>query len=170
MLTVAPVGVLSQPLQYLRELIAASPTWQQWCDTDNEATAQTRIYPYAISNLDPQTNPRPYATIYLPQGAKFSRGAFHQGMIDAIFEADINSDFSRDATDDLGGDPASALYDFTNRLGAIIQEMWDESEKGGRLLVTSVDILHPAMRSSARDGIEDYFQMGLRFFYGAQTR
>lgn len=119
-MAVTAAGRLSLPLDNLQDLIANSGNFQTWTGTANAAAAKARIHvqaegpsytrPAAIVSLGPDDDWRSV------QDSAGAAGHYvDTGMLRVQFEANVASGNQADHTD--------ALYEFTNNVGAIIDDM-----------------------------------------------
>jgi len=159
---VEPEGILSEPLELLRILIASCPSFQAWVGADTEADALGSIF--VIDQDDPETIIRPRAIVDWGEKGQWkieAGGARHfftsRHELWLLFEADVSEDAApiyRDAT-----------YEFTNPVGAILQEMMERSGAGGRLGITEIERTGPPKRSNEEED-EDFFSAIFEIVYG----
>jgi hypothetical protein len=117
----APSGQLSVPIDKVRDLVAASTTFQAWIGHPGNSTlAKNRVYAFA--------RPRsgliwPFAVVgWLPQGwmTRIPTREYNMGIhIYLEFEAKITIH-----EDPPGQIEPDATYSFTNTIGPVLNEMW----------------------------------------------
>ena len=126
-MAVTPTGALSVPIDYLRQLVAASATFRTWTNQATEALAKNRVYAPAkpkIINGQPSGIVWPHAVCGFHDGGWSIGGRMGEyvaggSTLFLYFEAKIPISSEPDET-----------YTFTNQVGAIVNEMWVASRDG----------------------------------------
>lgn len=121
MADVTPTGFLSGWIARLRELVAASATFQAWVDVSSKEAAVARIH------LAPVVEPAlPFAGVNYAEkdGWRLRKvgepSAYAtSGMLDLYFCADVPAEYR------AVGEESNAFLWFTNKLGAILDDMGD---------------------------------------------
>jgi len=114
-MAVTPSGILSEPLGYLRDTIAASTAFQAWVGAADAAEAKESIYPVAA-----RVASMPYCVIDWAENwariadAGGTRNHFAGG-------GDLVMTFQAAIADGLG--EADAAWTFMNNVGAVISDM-----------------------------------------------
>lgn len=154
---ITPSGVLSLPLQYLKNLIAASSTFQTVCGVEDAAAAAACVLLFwadekiaeaeleAIANDEtPETHERmPRAVVRHLPGLEHQRssttGWVSTGPLHLMFEFPAHTDH------DTAGADRQAGIDFQNQIGAILSEMrtlvTTDPGAGPYLAVTGFDLV-----------------------------
>lgn len=151
-----PFGIIVQPLQNFREMLAACPAFQAWVEeTDPLLTSdpEDRIteclnYTFLIKYAKPTGGyVYPVAIVDLPEDVGYESVAVNANGIDrnnggGTFEVT----FMRLVPDSLKTDDSAAWVDFTGQddagtktgLGQIIEELFDLSMQGGYLWINQI--------------------------------
>lgn len=138
-MAVSPSGILSLPLYYLRQSLAASTNFQTWVGVETAAAALAYIHYFGTAS-----ETRPFATIgYSDEWSReiISRGARHYfqstgNPLALTFDADINSEH----------DLNDALFTFTNTVGAVMADMEALAGTGNYLAITNYRMIRPPTR------------------------
>lgn len=150
---VAPSGPISLMLDNLRNLVAASATFQAWTQTANATLAKAFTYPIDLPAQEGQTDftaaqlaeMRPLAIVDLFRlpgrsgleaysSDRTAEGAFtDSGKLLLSFEADVPEEYSNS--------PADAEMDFLNKVGGILADMEALGGQDGYLSVHNFEIL-----------------------------
>ena len=140
-MSVTATGPLSRPLQLARELLAASAKFQEITDSNSEAEALEHVY----AGVEPGAASRPLGLASMPQEDEtVSYLPKHpSGRLVIRLESNIPAEHENDVSD--------ALLDFLNKAGVIREEMAIEGQKAGRLIVRSIRLRRPAMRSAPEE-------------------
>lgn len=119
-MAITPTGIMSVPVDKLRNLIKDSSTFRTWTGSATAAIAKDRVYPFA--------KPRsgvvwPHCVVgWQPRGLRTAvplREYLEGIVLYLTFEALISVD-----------DEPNSTYTLTNNMGPIIQEMWINSADG----------------------------------------
>lgn len=151
-----PFGIIAQPLQNFREMLAACPAFQAWVEeTDPALTSdpEDRItacldYTHLIKYAKPDGGyVYPVAIVDLPEDAGYESVAVNANGIDrnngrGVFDVTL----LRLVPDALKTDDGAAWLDFTGMddsgtktgLGQIIEELFDLSMVGGYLWINQI--------------------------------
>lgn len=132
----APAGIVSLPLKYLRDTIAASATFQTWVGALNATEALGSIHYVAVAEAD-ATLPLAVVdwgrTVEWDAQALGSRREFLQeGELALLFRAGVTSS----ADDQLGEEGIV----FMNKVGAVILEMLQLSGQATYLDIVRVQL------------------------------
>jgi hypothetical protein len=165
----AASGIVAEPTHLLAELVAASPTFQTVTGTASEAEALDFVHEVSVAGSEVV---RPFAVVSAPMGHAIGRGGFGTGELTLIFEDAVPEGYTRDdlaegSTDEPDSSDGSEA--FRNWVGAVVHEMMDEQENGGRLLVRQIVQDGLFVRSAAEDKA-DYFQLRYKVQWGASRR
>lgn len=157
-MAVTPTGILSLPIDYLRDLIAAVTAFQTWTGTANAAAAKARIHVNALNKADIV---RPFGIVGTGPGTVFippSMGAYGQHNLHLILEsAAITTGLSHE----------DAVYTFLNSVGPIIEGAAELAGTPGYLVVQQIEFAKFVERSAPPETV-DYFQAHWIFRTGAR--
>jgi hypothetical protein len=133
---VTPSGFLSLKVHEFRTALSQSADFQTWTSTANAAAALAKIY----SPIAPVGAVPPFAVV------DFGGGFSLQNI------ADLQYDFTGDIWFFFRGlitqaDPIDALYEFTNPIGAILEDLSEVGKTGGYFPLDSIDLLYGPVRS-----------------------
>lgn len=165
-MAVTPTGNLSLPLSKLKALLAASSTWISWVTAP---LASTNIYLVSEPNLPA----RPFALIsHEARGgalrlARHALGAVAAGMPSGRLLLTIEDEIASLSGDDA---PVDEEYTFTNKVGAVIEEMSNLAQGinnggaagAGHLCINQFTVLsgptrmHPDQDLSSSTGLPRY--------------
>jgi hypothetical protein len=118
MADVTPTGNISLPVNHVRAILSLSATWQAWCGVGNAAASLPFIH---VGTYEPgESESWPCAIVYPVEyenerRAVQSRSEFP--VIELRFVNEITAAYQAD------GQEANALYEFTNKIGAILAEL-----------------------------------------------
>lgn len=159
-----PSGVLSAPLDALATLVSESSTFQEWVEEDDAEGALEHIHIDAVTGTEitdvsmdeRKTIIRPFALVCFDRLGDNLLSNF-SGSLLLCFEANIDPDEEsyRDNS-----------YSFTNKVGAIIEEIRALSYGSGYLLIRTISSVARHARSTPNDTEGDYFQQWYRITYG----
>lgn len=154
-MAVSPTGVYSKPLDLLRDLVAGTSAFQTWTSTANAAAAKVRVYAEGeeTSNIT-----RPCAVVWESEANTDCTGYVSGGLM-LLFEADVTEAANIDAR-----------YEFTNDVGAIIEEMQADVQTATTEVLDVQSVRRVSLaRSYREEGEGDYFQAiyEIRFGVGA---
>lgn len=165
---VTPTGAVSLPPKYLRDMLAASSTWQTW--VDDAVTPAARIY-YGHKDKTEQFEDDgdtllPFAIIEdldftLPKEGFGGRNHFYQrGSLAIHFIAPVTA----------GQTHSDAFMEFRNNIGGILDDIAQISGTAGYLDITDMAFLEggPSRTNpEERDGpYYDTYEVVMRFDYG----
>jgi hypothetical protein len=165
-MAVTPTGIISEPINLAKELVAQSATFQSWVNptTPTLFEAQQHVYAVARSSGGIARYDRPFCLIGLPEGHRWTPGMGEYATGSSfmlIFEADTPAAYR---SDDLHQD---AAYDFTNKLGGVIEDMINVATSVvDTLFFNTFELAGPIQRSNMADEDEDYFQAMVRIIVG----
>jgi hypothetical protein len=159
-----PDGILSLPLEAAREIIAASTEFQTWTGTASEAAAKERVWPVETPPTGEDQDieevaPSPLAIV--DYGA-FVRERYTVTNSNLFQHSTAGSDVAIYFRAKASGDLPDAVWNFTNAVGAIIEDMeaWASELQGESLAINRVELTQPPMRVEytrrERDG--DYWE------------
>jgi len=136
----------SVALDNVRNLIAASATWQAWCGASTAAIAATKIHLHAIDTTDIQMA-RPFVIVMQGDTREWNfTGTQAWGEVgSAIVHIEANMP---DELREIHGAAASWFYE---RVGAIVDEMLALSGTTGYINATQISQLVAPQRSAAED-------------------
>lgn len=166
-MTVAASGILSAPIDALAALVAASTTFQSWTGTASAAAALAYCYKAEVGQIDGSTWKRPFARIGQSEEFEVQRGGYGLGVLVLDFEAAVSADYQEGGASE--NDFVSALYEFTNKVGAIIADVRTGSEGSAALIVTAITMVVQPQRpreevlGGAKD---DYFWCRFAVHFG----
>jgi hypothetical protein len=154
-------GPLSIPLATLKTMLSKSATFQAWVNAATEAEALASIHVVSVESEDER---RPFAIINI--GAKWASnlsaggaGNFfiNDGELILAFEADV-----AEVSESL------AVYEFLDKIGAIIEEIQALSGLGGYLSFHSIECSEPPVRSVDNElpTEGDYYRTAFAITYG----
>lgn len=165
---VTPSGIISLPLQYLAELLAASAVFQVWTGAANETEALDSIH--YVGRADPAALARPYAIAsFAADSGTMNRQAGGVGSsfgisggVGLILFNDVNAALSIE----------DQVLAFANKVGAILAEMAAAAGTGGRFDFTSATWAGPFLTNEDEAADEpDGIQIDLTFQYeGSPTQ
>lgn len=167
-MSVNPTGMVSLPLHYLRETIAATSAFQTWTGTANKAAALAYV-PVLVDTV----GDLPVCAVGWGEGLARSvvAGGTHSHFVQ---EGDLSMLFLGAISGDH--DEADAAYTFLNSIGAILADMEELAGTAGYLDIRGFVLdLGPrranedekkALRKAAGGLVGDYFQMGFAVEYG----
>lgn len=149
---VTPTGMLSLPIDYLRNTVASSSTFRTWTSTASEALAKVRVH--AVSAASNATAPLAVAG-WLPGYTRTkvggaSRNHFEgQGQLILLFRAAISEAANADAE-----------YDFLNKVGAVVSEMELVAGTATYLDIESITLSDGPYRPEENEsqGIGNYYE------------
>lgn len=131
-MTVTPTGIISLPLHYLRQSIAASTTFQTWVGADDAEEALDNIYSVATIVFT-----RPFAVVDWAKNFKRTKNAggtrnhFEQsGELAMLFRGSI----------DPTHNDSDAAFAFLNTVGAIISEIEELAGVADYLDIVSITL------------------------------
>jgi hypothetical protein len=163
----AATGIVAEPTQAMADLVASSPAFQAAVGLGSEAAALARVYLISAKGIQVE---RPFAIVSLPVNQRGGRGAFSSGEIIVIFEMEVDAAYKRDPEaedDEVDSGPASEAI--RNWAGAVIEEVMNEQENGGRLILRRYQQEGGLFRSPKGEDV-DYFQLAYRFYWGTEPR
>lgn len=152
---VAPTGMISLPLDYLRLTLADATAFRTWVGAANQAAALAKIYP--IQKASYTSADLPLAVVDWAENfrrvknAGGSRNWFEQeGDLSVIFRGAVNP----------AHDDADAAYTFLNSLGAILSEVETLAGKPGYLNITAISLQDGPSRPNEDEAKElgDFYQ------------
>lgn len=155
---VTPSGILSLPLDYLRDLIAAVTAFQTWTSTASAAAAKARIH---VQLLNAANIVRPFAVVGFGPGTVFtppSLGAFGQHNLHLMLES---------AAITAGTSHQDAVFQFLNDTGPIIEGAANLAGTPGYLFVQQIEFIKVCERSAQAESV-DYIQAHWVFRTGAR--
>ena len=164
-----PDGVLSRPLHYLRETIAASETFRNWVGattgTEEENLAAARLRVAIIRDSSGQL---PIVTI--GHGDQFGKQQIAGGLHNHLRLAGSLS-MTIDAAVAAGDTDEIAAYKFENKVGAILDEMEAVAGTGGYLDISGWEIKDgpyfcPVDERDNSDNAVEKIQMDILIFVG----
>jgi hypothetical protein len=159
-------GIVAEPTHLLAELVASSATFQTETGAADETAALAFVHEVSVRGTDVV---RPMAVVSSLRNHSTGRGGFGTGMLLLIFEDDVPDGYGRDDVTEGEPDNSAGSLPFRNWVGAVIDEMWDEQENGGRLLVRKIDQDGELTRSGPDDA-SDYFQQRYLVQWGATPK
>lgn len=162
----AATGIISEATRLAAELVAACTSWQTWTETADETEALSRVHEISLRGSQ---RAWPFAVVGPPK-KQVGRGGFGPGQITVIFEDLVPEEYQRGELDDGEIDNSAGSEEFRNNVGAVINEMMDVQEEGGRLFVRTIDLADNVIRRSEHTDKYDYFQLVATINYGATTR
>ncbi len=160
----APGGILTGPVDALRDLVSASATFQGWVGAVDQPTAKDRVYVQARSSDGALAYVAPFALISIPPGAihwRIETGLYNEGPLDLMFFDLIPTTYADNPTNVFnwfGGKVESMLADFDATLGTGAM---------GRLFVTDMEMTTPPQRSDYSESPE-YMECGFKIEFGAK--
>lgn len=165
-MTVTPAGILSTPDAKLRDLLAASATFQTWVGAENAEAAKAHIHLTAV--MEPT---RPFALIALADGGPWNYGAVSgggrqhflpSGSLILHLEAEVAANYQGDES------LADAEFEFRNNVGAVLLEMGNLAGSSDYLTVVSFDLIDGPARShpDTAVGEGDFYQITFMVSYG----
>jgi hypothetical protein len=169
-MTVTATGILSLPLDNVRNMVAASPAFQAWVGVTNSTDALSSVFIIATDASGTYPNPvsvipRPFALINLDYVKRDLRGSGNNPLFapdSAIllkFEVKNNSGHKN-----LGADPAIA---FLNAIGDIIVDLETQSQAGGGLQILSLSIESPSRKNESFTGEQgDFYEIEIKLSTG----
>lgn len=166
-MAVTPSGVLSLPAKYMRDMIAASSTWQTW--VADALTPETRVYyghadEEEVFAADGDTL-LPFAVIedmdfMLPKEGFGGRNHFYQrGALAVRFVAPVSSSDSH----------SDAFMRFRNNIGGVLDDLMSISGTPGYLDITDMAFLEGGPSRTApeeRQSYYDTYELTMRMDYG----
>jgi len=164
-----PAGMISLPLKYLRDTVAASSTFQGWVGVANAEEAAERVHYVAVEGAQ-----MPFALV--DWEANFARRAegggtrywfAGEGDLVLVFRAAVSSD------DDAG----EAAVKFLNKCGGVIADMEAIAGTAGYLDISAIELLDPPSRperdekqaktAAGGDLVGDFYQVAYRVAFGS---
>jgi hypothetical protein len=162
----AATSIVSTPTHLLAELVASSATFQTQTGTADEAAALAFVHEVSVRGADVV---RPMAVVSALRTHAIGRGGYGTGTLTLIFEDDVPDGYGRDDVTEGEPDNSAGSEEFRNWVGDVIDEMMDEQENGGRLLVRRIDQDGELTRSGPED-VGDYFQLRYMVHWGATPK
>jgi len=167
-MAVTPTGMSGQQLAAIRNLIAASATFQAWVGAGSAADAAKAIYLDAFRcEGDDLSEYRPFALI---QDAGQSHEAIaggtrnhfaSAGTFVVVFEEDVPADYVGDEAEKI----EDAGYWFRNKVDAVLAEMMEGT--GTYASLRSIEEEYPMTRNHKAKGKRgDWFFWGFRVVMG----
>lgn len=152
-MSVTPADIISLPLKYLRDTIAASATFQSWVGAANAAAALAYVHAVVATDGTP-----PFVVVDWGnyRRVKDSFGEHHNYRTEGDLRVVVRGPIAH-------ADDADAAFEFFNKLGAIIGEMEEISGTAGYLDWESLSIEsfdRPNEEEIQSTG-QDYYQANL---------
>lgn len=151
-MAVAPTGMLSLPIDFLRNTVASSSTFQGWTSTANESAAKARVH--AVNAAASATAPMAVVGwqpgyVRTKDGGGIRNHFTGNGPLFLLFRAGITE-----------SDNADAEYAFLNKVGAILSEMELVAGTATYLDTESVTLTDGPYRPEENEalGIGDYYE------------
>lgn len=123
-------GSLSLPLDYLRNTVAGSSTFQTWTSSISQAAAKAHVHVIADETMS-----RPLAWVEWAPGWKAERigtSAFWaNGELRLVFQADVSGESTLDAQ----------AEELVNNVGAIVSEMLDLAGEATYLDIVGISLI-----------------------------
>ena len=176
-------GLILGPLQNLRDLIAASATFQSWTGADGAANptavlAAARLHSYLVfppPDQDAETYDKDQLEVARPFAVVdwfANRGGSGGGAMDATLEGNglflasnrLFVTFEADTPAEMLKQDEEPLVWFTEKVEAVISEMLALSQgSGAYLIISHPQLFTPPFRSARTDaeGIGDYWRTTL---------
>ena len=168
-MAVAPTGPMGLTMQNLRDLVAASTSFQDWIGAtgtpaEKLAAAKARIYMVAE---DSPALPCGYVRFASPadwRSFAVAGGAVlhfsHGGTLQLAFEATVAS----------GLDDDDAEITFFNNVDAVISDIEDLAGSDGYFAARSIEVFRGPIRASADESHStgDYYQMVFNVAFGGE--
>lgn len=158
-MAIIPTGPLSVPLQLLRELVAASPSWRVWVGAADAASALERVHlvgppppelggEYDVEEL---RDLRPMAVVDLWTPPDQFGGEPWLAERNATFAylhgGKLTLDFVADVPAELAADFAQAKLWYLNKIGAVLAEMRDLAGTGDYLSLRRLSLYAGPVRT-----------------------
>ena len=143
--------MLSLPIDYLRNTIASSSSFQTWTGTASEALAKPRVH---VSFAD-NTATLPLTVVYwAPQYQRIRHASDNRSYFSGAGALRL---LFRDAVTET--DETEAAYDFMNEVGAVLADMEAVSGSPTYLDITSIILIEGPARpeESERDTLGDFY-------------
>lgn len=156
---VAPAGIFSLPLKYLRDTLAASASFQVWVGAADATEAAARVFYVSTAAMTLPLAVLDWGAGDLEADAGGSRSWYRQeGELLLLLRGSVSS--SEDA------DEAAEAMNFMNTIGVIVSEVLALSGQPGYLDVLRVSHgppVRPTHKQAKTSG--DFYQVELRVRY-----
>ncbi len=140
-------GIMSIPMELLRDHIASCTAFQNWVNEETAERAKTRVH---IVAFDPETKDLPFAHIYMTEDwetVSIAGGAAQwfetTRSLDVCFQGLIPTELA-DNDDD-------AMLDFLNHIGAILEGMMALAGQPGYAAINAIRLIDPPWRNDDDD-------------------
>ena len=165
MAALTPTGDMTNAEEALRDLLAASSTFQAWVEAEDAAAAEARIY------IDVEASPtRPCACVRFDDPAdsrsRAVAGGSRQwflgsGTLGVLFEAVV---------DDTLDDPADQMRAFKRTIDQVLSDMQALSGSGGYLIVNTFRMQEGPFRTGPTGALanDDVLQALVAVDYGLE--
>ena len=175
-MNVTPSGEIALAMEYLRQSVAASATFQAWAGAINAAAAVSHVHIVALPmpsdlevgyTLEEMQSYRPYVLIGTENRRGFRMdsdsydGYRPSGALTLWLEADVSESYASWLAD--------PEVDFLNKLGVMLAEMWLLRNTAGYLQVRNIALSEGPYRSEedVRPMYGDTMAAELRVEWGA---
>lgn len=136
-----PVGILSEPISTLIDMIAETPSWQAWTNTTNPTDAAARIFMTAPdSSIVPDESvdiiDMPFCLVRW-QAFDFHAIAGGTGLLFAP-RHQLRLIVEDEILDDDRNTTSGPAYLFLNNLGSLISDLMEIAGEGGQLYIQTI--------------------------------
>lgn len=159
----APGGILTGPVDALRNLVSSSTTFQNWVGAVDQPTAKLSVYVQARSAKGTLAYEPPFALISIPAGAittGIETGSFNKGPLFLMFFDDVPANYA--------DNPNNVFNWFGGNIEGVVADMWNIAGTGSSntLFMTACDLTTPPQRADFDEPI-DYMECAFEIRFGA---
>lgn len=162
---VTPTGIYSLPLEHLKNMLADSATFQSWVSAANATEAKDNIH---LVGIDDENANSPYATIDHGDSwniEKIAGGMGNHYIDSGTLRLYMESDIPASLKSTIG----DAKIDFTNNIGAIVDEMLKLAGSDTYLNIQRIDVIEQPARTTEDTEVaqSDYYNINLMIHWSA---
>ncbi len=138
---ITPTGNRGKAMLNLRDLVAATSSFQEWAGAEDSEEAKGNLHVTAYEPpMDEQENPqfvRPFGLVCRTENDKDENIAVGENTVGGDLELRFEDDIPAEYKDN----PENAELEFLNRVEAVLAEMWQLSRQPGYFAMNSVDCI-----------------------------